>query len=640
MKYENLFSPLKMNSIMLKNRIMAAPMDVVNADAMISSTYYGGLSLLDKSLGGTSVIYINGDNDSPIDGIFSKYERERTREIIYTIKQAGAKAGAEVTVYGKKLPNGRFNGPVSGIRFDGAKMEEMTRNDMIAFMHRVGRQCKAVKEFGFDTILLCFGADSLASQFLSPVFNTRDDEYGGSLENRIRFPIEALSVIRDYVGPEYPLQLQIDRDLKVPEAYDPEDVLVFAEAVKDKVDMINICTGMDTYGGTYNNYIGNIHAVTTAHFPHMYGIEFAARVKEKCQVPVSLVGGVLDPKEADDAIKDGKLDAVLVGRQLVADPYWPSKAQNGKDDDIVPCIRCGNCFHFTTAHKNVVCSVNPRFRRENRVPVKLEKADRIMKVVVVGGGPAGCKAAVTASERGHQVILLEKSSKLGGLINTSDYSSMKQDLRRYRDYIVHQVEKHDIEVRYNVEADHTYVEDLHPDAIIIAVGADPVMPNIKGIDSKNVHNVMDVYNENMKLDGNVVIIGGGTVGCELAIEVADDANQVTIVEAQEKLAQNANSSTRLSLDYFINKHSNINVMVRNKCVEITDEKVRLEGRLSGETEIKADHVIVAIGFKPRRTLVESLYGITPDTFEAGDCERVGSVCEATNYSYFVAANLG
>jgi 2,4-dienoyl-CoA reductase-like NADH-dependent reductase (Old Yellow Enzyme family)/thioredoxin reductase len=640
MKYENLFSPLKLNSIMLKNRIMAAPMGVVSADAMISSTYYGGLSLLDKSLGGVGVIYVDADNDSPVDGIFSKYERERTREIIYVIKQAGAKAGAEVTVYGKRLANGRFNGPVSGIRFDGAKMKEMTKKDMTVFMHRVGKQCREVKEFGFDTILLCFGADSLCSQFLSPAFNTRDDEYGGSLENRIRFPKEALSVIRDYVGPDYPLQLQIDRDLMVPEAYDPEDVLYFAESVKDKVDMINICTGMDTYGGTYNNYIGNIHAVTTAHFPHMYGIEFATRVKEACQIPVSLVGGVLDPKEADDAIREGKLDAVLVGRQLVADPYWPNKAQNGQDDDIIPCIRCGNCFHFTTEHKNVVCSVNPRFRRENRVPVNLEKADKSMKVVVVGGGPAGCKAAVTASERGHQVILLEMSSKLGGLINTSDYSSLKKDLRRYRDYIIHQVEKHDIEVRTNVEADRAYVEGLNPDAIIIAVGADPVMPNIKGIESKNVLPVMDVYNKNMKLDGNVVIIGGGTVGCELAIEVADDVDQVTIVEVADKLAGNANSSNRLSLDYFMNKHSNINVMVRNKCVEITDQKVHLEGRLSGKTELEADHVVIAVGFKPKRALVESLYGITPDTFEAGDCERVGSVCEATNYGYFVAANLG
>ena len=229
---------------------------------------------------------------------------------------------------------------------------------------------------------------------------------------------------------------------------------------------------------------------------------------------------------------------------------------------------------------------------------------------------------------------------MGGLINTSDYGPLKKDLRRYRDYIVGQVKKHDIDVRFNVEADHDYVEGLNPEAIIIAVGADPTMPKIKGIESKNVRHVMGVYDNHMKLDGKVVIIGGGTVGCELAIEIADDVDQVTIVEVDDKLAQNANSSTRLSLDYFIRNHSNIEVMLRNKCVKITDQKVFLEGRLSGETELDADHVIIAIGFKPRRALVESLYGITPNTFEAGDCERVASVCEATNYGYFVAANLG
>lgn len=639
MKFENLFSPLKFNSIMLKNRIMAAPMGVVNADAMISSTYYGSLSALDKSLGGVGVIYIGADEDSEIDGIFAKYNRERTREIIYLLKQAGAKAGAEVTLYGRKLANGHFNGPVSGIRFDGAKMKEMSREDMNIFINRVGRHCKNIKEFGFDTILLCFGADSLCSQFLSPVFNKRDDEYGGSLENRIRFPKEALIAIREYVGPDYPLQLQIDRDLMVPEAYDPEDVLFFAEAVKDYVDMINICTGMDTYGGTYNNYIGNIHAVTTPHFPHMYGIEFAERVKKACKIPVSLVGGVVDPTEADNAINEGRIDAVMIGRQLVADPYWPKKAQSGKEDDIVPCLRCGNCFHFTTDHKNVVCSVNPRFRRENRVPVKLTKADTCKRVVVVGGGPAGCKAAVTACERGHEVILLEKSDRLGGLINTSDYDSMKADLQRYRDYIVRQVNKNDIEVRYNVDADRAYIESLKPDAIIIAVGADPIMPNIKGIDSKKVYNVMDVYNNNMRLSGNVVIIGGGTVGCELAIEAADSTDQVTVVEMDDKLAKNGNTSYRLSLDYFMNKHSNINTMTRNRCVEIKENTVCLEGRLSGSTELRADYIIIAVGFTPKRGLVESFYGITPDTFEVGDCERVGTVCEATNYAYFVAANL-
>jgi 2,4-dienoyl-CoA reductase-like NADH-dependent reductase (Old Yellow Enzyme family)/thioredoxin reductase len=618
---------------------MASPMDVVS-HRMISADYIGGISLADKSLGGASIVYIAYvDGDDPKKGVFSKYNRELTREQIYILKQAGSKAGVEVPFHGPRAGNSRVFGPMSELRYDGAKMKAMTPADMKTFIESVGSYCKDLKEFGFDTILLHFGHDSLCSQFLSPYFNRRDDEYGGSFENRSRFPKEALIRIREYLGPDFPLQLRVSRELMVPESYQPEEMLSFIKSIENYVDMVNVSTGMDTYGGTYNRYIGNIHSTTPSLFPHMYSLDFAEKVKKECNVLVSIVGGVMDPDEAEEALREEKIDAVMLGRQLVADPFWPNKAKNGQSEDIVPCIRCNNCFHFTTEHKNVVCSVNPRFRRENRVPLKLKPSDETKKVVVIGGGPAGLKTALTASDRGHDVILLEKTDKLGGKINSSDYDARKIDLRRYRDYLLAQIEKSSVDVRMNTEATPEQVRSLTPDAVVVAVGAESITPNIKGIRSGNVFNVMDIYEKQVKVAGKVVIIGGGTVGCELALEIADKVEKVTIVEMGSKLAINGNITYRLALDYFMKQYKNIDVMMNSQCVEISQGSISILDKNKGSKTLQTDMVITATGFRPNRELVESFYGIVPDTHIVGDCENVGTVCEATNYAYFIGANL-
>ncbi|MBG0771170.1 MAG: FAD-dependent oxidoreductase, partial [Anaerolineaceae bacterium] len=573
--HQQLLTPLKFNSLMMSNRIMASPMDIVN-HRMISTDYIGGISLSDKSLGGAAIVYIAYvDGDDPKTGVFSKYNCEKTREQIYIIKQAGSKAGVEVPFHGPTAGNGHVFGPISGLRYDGAKMTEMSPADMKTFTERLGIYCQALKDFGFDTILLHFGHDSLCSQFLSPFFNQRNDDYGGSLENRMRFPKEVIHRIREYVGPDYPLQVRVSRELMVPESYPPQEMLSFIKSIENDVDMVNISTGMDMYGGTYNRYIGNIHSTTPSLFPHMYSLDFAETVKKECRVLVSIVGAVLDPDEAEEALEQGKIDAVMLGRQLVADPFWPKKVINNECDDIVPCIRCNNCFHYTTEHRNVVCSVNPRFRRENRVPLDLNPAEKVKKVVVIGGGPAGMKAALTASERGHKVVLIEKTNRLGGKINSSDYDSRKVDLRRYRNYLLTQIEKSNVDVRLNTVATPDQVRSLGPDVIVIAVGAEPMVPRIEGINSSNVVNVMDIYDKQTEVAGEVTIIGGGTVGCELALEIADKVNKVTIIEMGSELATNGNLSYKLALDYFMKQYRNIDVLLNSRCQEISNGGVSI-----------------------------------------------------------------
>lgn len=640
MKYPNLFSPLRVNGVMLKNRVIAAPMGIPRA-VQLSTTNYGGLSLSDKSLGGAAVVTVSEYALSGLAGErepFSKYARDVSREVLSVMGQAGGLAMLEVGFHGDVHEDGSADGPSDGVHFTGGRMRAMTREDMDK---KIGEMCrKAVegRDFGFDMVMLHFGHDSLCSLFLSPVWNRREDEYGGSLENRTRFAREALRAVRKAVGPSYPLLVRVSRELKVPESYTEDDMLYFIQSVENDMDIVNISCGMDCYGGTIDKYVANTYAHTTIFTPRMYNLDFAARVKRESKVLVSVVGGVSDPEACEKAIAEGKVDAVMLGRQLVADPYWPQKAMEDREEDIVPCLRCLNCYHIATEHANTQCSVNPRFRREDRVPLHLTRAERSKKVVIVGGGPAGMKGALTAAERGHQVILLEKSGRLGGNLCYADYGDHKADLKKYRDYLIAQLAKSTVEVRLNTEATPELVRALAPDALMVAVGADLIQPPIPG--AEYARQAVSVYPELDQVRGRIVIVGGGAIGSELALELSDRGNDVTVVEPQDALAKKSNWLYRHGLNNAIRERKNPpKAMLGTAVKEIRPDGVVVTDQAGEERFLPADHVLLSVGMRPRKDLAFSFYGITPETAMVGDCKRVAQVLEATNDSYFIAANL-
>ncbi|NMC45493.1 MAG: NADH:flavin oxidoreductase, partial [Chloroflexi bacterium] len=344
-KYPHLFSPLKINQLMLKNRIIASPLSVIPGHKIISSTNYGNMSAFDKAMGGSGMVHLMG---MAMDGdIFAKYNRDVTRENISVAKQAGARCAVEFGLFGPMNKDGTVLGPIDGIRFDGRTMKKMTKSDMETMIEYQAECAIKARDFGFDLATFHFAHDSLCSQFLAPGFNKRTDEYGGSLENRVRFPLEAIKRIREAVGPDFPIQVRLSRHLMVPESFESDDMLYFIKCIEDYVDMVNVSCGMDVY------HEANVHMAPTAFEPHMYNLEFAEKVKKNCNVLVSLVGAVVSPDEMEDAIASGKVDAVMIGRQLIADPYFPKKALEGRDEDIVPCLRCLYCYHIATEHSNV-----------------------------------------------------------------------------------------------------------------------------------------------------------------------------------------------------------------------------------------------------------------------------------------------
>ncbi len=640
--YSYLFSPLRLGGVMVKNRIISSPAGVPNAKTP-SSTHYGEISAYDRALGGAGVVinalYGCGLEVDP----FSKYGSDSTREILSVQKQSGGLAGFPLAAYASVKDETGFVSiyPSEDPGCFPMKGRQGTIEEFRQYQRRQAEQAKKAKDFGFDLIMMHLADSSTTSMMLSG-WNQREDEYGGSLENRCRWTVEYVTEVRKAVGKDFPILARLARTLgPVEQSHREEDTLYLAALLDDLVDGFIVYNGMDTYGITIEHYETNVHQQTTIFEPMEYNLDFSARLKKAVHKPVFINCGITgDPAVPNQWIADGLVDGIAMARQLFADPFWPKKAEEGRADDIVPCLRCNYCYHISTVHDNVQCSVNPRFRRENRVPLILEKTTHPKKVVVIGAGPAGMKAALVAEEKGHHVVLVEKTNRLGGMINVSDHGGYKKELRNYRDYLVRQVEKSGIEVLLGVEATPQLIEGIHPDGLIIAVGAEPIVPDIPG--AEGAEKIIDAYSHWEDIQGNVIVIGGGAIGSEAGLELAENGRQVTIIEMTDTLSARENWLYRIAQRQHMEKckkNGTLKIMTKTRVVNILPDGVEAEDEEGKKYLLKADHILMAVGMKSKKEEAFKFYGITPNTVMIGDCRRVGHVLDCTNDAYFVAANI-
>lgn len=620
-KYPHLFSPLKVNSMILKNRIISAPLG----------------SLTDKSLSGIGMIIrgtvgcVDGPRMRAMPGGFYLDNPKQTKEIqdqIAIIRQRGAKASIELGHAGFRayIEKGDYAiGPCSFIRDDGVEVKAMDEAMMEDVCRQYASAAKKFKSIGFDEIMLHYANGWLMTQFLSPVWNKREDAYGGCIENRIRFPKMVVQAVREAVGPDYPLDMRITIEEYKEGGNTPEDVLYFLKEIEPYIDMVSLTSGI------FPEPQGRIKNITPAYEPHLVNVKYSEMVKKHLHIPVSVVGAIMTPEEAEMILAQGKADAIVIGRSIIADPFWVKKAWEGRSEDIVPCIRCMKCNEPS-------CTVGLRYNREGRIPVKLKKAEVKKKVVIVGGGPAGMKAALTGAERGHEVILFEKSDALGGLIKCADYEDIKIDLKRYKDYLIRQVNKASIDVRLHTEATPELIEMERPDTLILAMGAEPVEPPIKGIHASHVMQAVDAYPNMDKIGEYVAIIGGGTVGCELALELGRKNHQVCVVEISDQFDASNQKYMRLCLQNKLAELDTVTLMSETMCTEIKEKSIVIQSH-GEQSEIKADTVILAAGFKPNSDYAYSFFHIVQDTNIIGDLVRPASLEEALLDGYQVCAKL-
>ena len=640
LKYPKLFEPLKVNKVVLKNRIISAPLG----------------SNTDKSLSGIGMI-IRGTSGSVDDSrmrltpgkyCFSDlFTAAKVRQEVSVIKQAGSKAEFELCHCGQFacVEKGDYAiGPCSFIREDGVEVKGMTEEMMEDIANKFAKSARDAKEYGFDSVLLHFGHGWLPAEFLSPYFNHRTDEYGGSFENRIKFPTMIVEKVRQAVGKDFMLDMRISGDEHVEGGISIEEVAAFIKSIEDKIDMVHISCGIevDVYTKQYMS--------STTYLPHKINIDLARKVKETVNIPVAVVGSIMTPEEAEFVLENGYADAVVIGRQLIADSWWVKKAYEGRSEDITPCIRCMNCYNpyqYRTEKElkehigmNSVpcCSVNPRHLHEDRVPNVVPKADTKKKVVIIGGGPAGMKAAITAADRGHEVHLYEKEAVLGGQLVCADYDESKQDLKRYKDFLITQINKRKIDIHMNCTVNPEMIKDLKPDSLILALGAYPNVINFNGLNNIKHMDALYAFKHMNEIGKNVVIIGGGSIGCELGVDLAKQKKNVTVVEVGPVLNRTLNDIMKASLATQMAKYSNLEAYTKANTDEIGKDFVKIT--VNGETKIiKADTVILAVGMKSRTDEANTFYGYVQDTNIIGDCQRVGTIWTASEEGYYIAANL-
>ncbi|OGO05414.1 MAG: hypothetical protein A2Y91_02920, partial [Chloroflexi bacterium RBG_13_54_8] len=454
----------------------------------------------------------------------------------------------------------------------------------------------------------------LNCQFFSPFYNLRKDKYGGSLEGRMRFGLECVRGMREAVGDDFPLFCRLGVEERRAGGITLQESLVFAtELVKAGVDVLDIdpaesipymTPGSDSPMGTY------------AHLAEM--------VKHRVDVPVIAVGRINTPEVAEAILQIGQADLVALGRQLIADPFWPQKVKERREEDIVPCLSCNMCTVATDPPSPYRCTVNAAATRENQfriAPVAVPK-----RVWVIGGGPGGLEAARVAGLRGHKVTLFEKSDKLGGQLNIIVALRWKDPFEKLREYMVRQVEKVGVEVRLGEEVTADFVAEGKPDAVILAIGATPLVPDIPGIKGDNVVLAEETLAGAREVGDRVVIVGGGMVGCETAEFLHTKAKQVTILEMLPRVGDDIEVANRAATMTKL-REAGISMRANTKAVRITEHGV--EATSDGATEFfEGDTVVLAAGAKPRADLARKLEGKLSAIYSVGDCVKPRRIREA------------
>ena len=506
--------------------------------------------------------------------------------------------------------------------------DEISAADLRKIAKSYGQRAAFYKRLGFDavTIHMSYRAQ-LPSQLLSPLSNTRTDEFGGSFEGRCKFPLLMLSEIRKAVGNDMLIEIQFSAQ-EPQGGYTIEEGIEFLKLAQAYVDIVQVRSAE----GDPN------HPIPFELNPTPF-LELAGRIKaENLDFLVSNVGGYFDPEIADKAIAEGKLDLVAMARAWISNPTYGEMLYEGRKDDIVPCLRCNKCHgRGKNDIMTTCCSVNPKFGFEmvDRYLVTAPKG--VKEIAIIGGGPGGMRTALYLADRGHKVTIYETEAKLGGAIKHADYGPFKWTLRDYKDYLIHQVYKKGIKVVLNTTATPEMVEDRY-DVVIAAVGAQPIVPRIPGADGENVTVATDAIMHAEKIGQNVVVIGGGEVGVETGMFLAQQGRQVTVVEMRDELAADTTvmhyrSMFSAAWEAIPTFHYVMNATAK----EIAPDHVTYTDKDGVDHDLPADSVILSVGMRAKSDEALSFYGTNPGFYMVGDCRKPGTI-QTTNRSAYVTAN--
>jgi 2,4-dienoyl-CoA reductase-like NADH-dependent reductase (Old Yellow Enzyme family)/thioredoxin reductase len=647
-KFPNLCSPVEIGGLLLNHRMFAAP---VGAPAITEDGCYMPASTAFYELrakGGAAVVCCtegivlpNGKSHTRMLDMTQEFVIQGLTETSRAIRKYGAAASIELSHGGKysdvdnlnrddlQKRNLRF-GPSAETLQNGAEVHEMTKDMIRETVCAFGAAAALSKRAGFDMVLVHGGHGWLIEQFLSPADNRRTDEYGGSLQNRARLLLEILESIRGAVGKHFPIELRISAEEYREGGYELSDMIEVAKLVEDKIDLLHVSTGSQEGGFDITH-------------PSMFrdrgcNVRYAQAMKNHVRVPVATLGALSDPAMMEDIIATGKADVVEMARALLADPYLPEKVMTGREDDIMPCNRCFTCFSARIETKTRICAVNPEIGRETECLGAYPPAVP-QNVVIAGGGPAGMRAAVTAAQRGHTVTLFEKEEELGGALRFERAIPFKQDFYDITRVLERRMRAAGVDIVTGTELTPALAESLAPDVLIIAVGAEPVIPRIPGVDGANVLSANGLSEEGVRLGDTVAILGGGLVGCEAAVHLALEGKAVTVIEMEDGVARDANAIHGRFLRDKMNELE-IRQLTGTVGTAVTASGVCCIGRDDTEFTVPADTVVIAVGQRARTDTVKALHEAVPAVLIIGDCVKPKNVTDAMLQGHYAGLKIG
>jgi len=662
-KYRNLFEPFQIGKLEIKNRFVMAPMGpggLSNADGAFNEKgveYY-----VERAKGGTGLIitglnYVENEVEKkvmpsmPCPTINPASYIKTASQMTERVHAYDAKIFLQLTAgFGRVAIPSVLRGeavapsPIDNFWNPKIKCREMTTEEVEFMVKKFAEAAVIAKMSGFDGVEIhAVHEGYLLDQFTIALFNKRTDKYGGDLMGRLRFPIEIVQAIKKACGSDFLVSLRYSvksyiKGIRQGGLYEEE----FTELGRDteeglQVAKILVEAGYDALNadaGTYDSWYWN--------HPPMYQrkgvyLHLTDKLKEVVNVPVLVAGRMEDPDIASRALEEGKADAIVVGRGLLADPYLPNKIKAEKIGDIRPCLCCHDgCMGRIAQIKPISCAVNPQAGREAEYGLK--PAEKIKKVMVIGGGVAGMEAARVCAVRGHEVSLYEKGDSLGGVLLAGGVPDFKEaDLRLVRWY-EKQLEDLKVDVHLNCEVTKEKVDNIKPDTVIVATGAVAKTLNVPGIEK--AFEAIDVLLGKKKVGNRVVVVGGGLVGCELALWLAKQGKDVTIVEALEKILSaglpipHMNSAMLKDLLAYYK----VNIITKATVSRVNDKNVVIKRETDEET-IPADSVVIAIGYNPKNDLYKEIEQDYAETYLLGDARKVQNIMYAIWDAYEVARNI-
>lgn len=650
-----LLSPLPVGNITLKNRIVMPAMatNFGNADGSVSHRlieYYRA-----RAQGGAGLIIIeftavafNGrftrnqlrvDHDRFVDGM---------SRLVDALHEAGAHTALQLHHSGRRSPmDVTLTQPIAPSPiplFPGSPVPcQMTLDEIYwlrdAFIQGANRARKA----GFDGVEIHATHGYMLAQFLSPLSNRRTDQYGGTPENRAQLPLEILRGIKEVLGSGYPVIVKMTGDEYTPGGIEIQEALIHARLFEQNgADVLCVSASAGSLMAISPKAPGKRSTSPPLYIKQACYAHLAAEVKKHVSIPVMAIGRINDPGVAESLLQEGKADLVAVGRGHIADPAFANKVKEGKADAICRCIGClQGCIERSVRwmDSGITCAVNPVVGREAEpagVPASKRK-----KVAVVGGGPAGMHAASILAERGHDVILYEKSAQLGGKILTASLPPGKGELLYAVCYLTNRLERSGARVCLETCVDMELIKRERPDAVIVCTGGFPMMPPIPGIDTSKVTTAEDVLNKSTlpHKTGKAVVVGGGLVGCETALFLAKEGWQVIILEMLEDIGSDVGPIVKFYLRQELDK-AGVEILPLRLVCEIRGEKVVCHEVPHGEeTLLEADIIVLAVGYATDRKLFNKIIAIIPETYLIGDYRYPRKILEAMRESYDIAQEI-